>query len=198
MSLNVLVIPEDFTKDEHILGPLITRLFADLGKPNANVRVCRNPNFQGVAGALSLERLRNEVVARYPMVQVFILLIDRDGLTERDNKARFTADTLDGEISADGRKFLAETARQEVEVFILAGHELPAGWSWRTIREDADVKRTYFRQLVAEKGTANQPHEGRKKLMAEAIGNWQRIKSRCSEDVGHLAEQLGPFLSERT
>ena len=35
MSYNVLVIPGDFTKDEHILKPLVEQLMGDAGKPNA-------------------------------------------------------------------------------------------------------------------------------------------------------------------
>jgi hypothetical protein len=77
-----------------------------------------------------------------------------------------------------------------VEVFILAGHDLPSDWSWREIRADPDVKNTYFKKLVDEKNTSSLPHEGRKKLMAEAIQNWSRIKSRCDEDIGRLLTRL--------
>ena len=73
MSYNVLVIPEDFTKDEHILKPLAERILHDSGKPNANVRVCRDPNFGGIGEALKIERLRKDIIARYPMVDLFIL-----------------------------------------------------------------------------------------------------------------------------
>ena len=79
MSYNVLVIPEDFTKDEHILLPLVRRVLADSGKPNAAVLVCRDPNFQGISGAFDHNRIREEVVLRYPMVNLFILIVDRDG-----------------------------------------------------------------------------------------------------------------------
>ncbi len=57
MSFNVLVIPEDFTKDEHIRKPLVERILQDGGR-KAQVQVCRNPNFQGVQAALDLDALR--------------------------------------------------------------------------------------------------------------------------------------------
>ena len=38
--VNVLIIPEDSTRDQYILRPLFSRLFHDIGKPNARVRVC--------------------------------------------------------------------------------------------------------------------------------------------------------------
>lgn len=190
MSLKVLVIPEDFTKDEHILKPLVERTLTEVGKPNATVLVCRDPNLGGIGEALKLERLRKDVLARYPMVDLFILLVDRDGQAGRE----ITAARIEAEVAAEveerGGRFIAELARQEVEVFVLAGHDLPDEWSWQIVRQDPDVKNTFFRELVRLKGTARLPHDGRKKLMAEAIKNWSRIKSRCPEDIGRLIEKL--------
>jgi len=190
MSYNVLVIPEDFTKDEHILKPLAERILHDVGKPNATVEVCRNPNFGGIGEALKIKRLRKEVIGRYPMIHLFILLLDRDGMPGREAKVADLETSLHGEMAASGRRFVAGVAWQEVEVFILAGHDLPSDWSWREIRADPDVKNTYFKKLVDEKNTSSLPHEGRKKLMAEAIQNWSRIKSRCDEDIGRLLTRL--------
>ncbi|MEK6303873.1 MAG: hypothetical protein AABO41_24480 [Acidobacteriota bacterium] len=181
MSFNVLVIPEDFTKDEHILKPLIDRIMRDCGR-KAQVQVCRNPNFQGVQAALNISALR-EVIALYPMVNLFILVVDRDGNAGRKQRTDQIESTLSIELLPQARRFLAEVAWQEVEVFILAGLSLPADWRWNEIRADANVKDTYFKQLVVLRQTLKYPHEGRKKLMAESISNWQRIKSRCPEDV---------------
>ena len=190
MSYNVLVIPEDFTKDEHILKPLAERILQDLGKPNANVRVCRDPNFGGIGEALKIGRLRNDVIAFYPMVDLFILVLDRDGEAGRETTVGRIEATLQGEMAGTSRRFVASLAWQEVEVFILAGHDLPPAWSWRDIRADPDVKNTYFQKLAAAKNTSGLPHAGRKKLMAEAIQNWSRIKSRCQEDIGSLLLKL--------
>jgi hypothetical protein len=35
--MNVLIIPEDFRKDQYLLLPLFTRLFSLIGKPRARV-----------------------------------------------------------------------------------------------------------------------------------------------------------------
>jgi hypothetical protein len=189
MSYKVLVIPEDFTKDEHILKPLAERILQDLGKPNARVEVCRDPNFGGIGEALKIKRLR-KVIAQYCTSDLFILLVDRDGETGRDAAVSQIEATLQCEIAASGRRFVASLAWQEVEVFILAGHELPSGWSWREIRADPDVKNTYFQRMAASKNTTGLPHDGRKKLMAEAMQNWNRIKSLCPEDIGSLLAKL--------
>lgn len=174
MSLKVLVVPEDFTKDEHILKPLVERILEDCGW-KSRVQVCRDPNFQGVDAALKLKIWRASVVERYPMVDLFLLLVDRGGKDGREDTVGRIEQTLSSELQPRGRRFLAELARQEVEVFILAGHELPSDWSWRDIRADADVKNTYFSKFVALRGTAKHRPNGRKKLMAEALTNGQRI-----------------------
>ncbi len=189
MSFKVLVVPEDFTKDEHILKPLVERILEDCGR-KAQVQVCRDPNFQGVDAALDIDSLRSAVVGRYPMVDLFILLVDRDGKPGRESSADRIERTLSAELKPTERRFLAELARQEVEVFILAGHDLPSDWRWNEIRTDADVKNMFFKRFVALHGTSRQPHDGRKKLMVEAVTNWQRIKSRCPEDVGALITRI--------
>jgi hypothetical protein len=182
MSFNVLVIPEDFTKDEHILKPLVERILKECGK-KPTVEVCRDPNFQGVHAALKLDSLRQKVIPLYPMVHLFVLIVDRDGQHGRKHSTDAIETTLSAELKPKAKRFLAEVAWQEVEVFILAGLELPANWRWADIRADADVKDTFFKEMVALRSTSKYPHDGRKKLMAESIKNWQRIKSRCPEDV---------------
>ena len=190
MSYNVLVIPEDFTKDEHVLKPVVEKILADVGKPNATVLVCRDPNFGGIGEVLKKERLKKDVLERYPMVDLFILLVDRDGAAGRELTAAALEVELTGELAQRGDRFVAELARQEVEVFVLAGHEVPEGWTWQEIRADASVKDTAFQDLVKAMGAEKLPHDGRKKLMAEAIQNWTRIKSRCPEDIGSLLAKL--------
>lgn len=189
MSFNVLVIPEDFTKDEHILKPLVERILEDCGK-KPTVEVCRDPNFQGVNAALRIDSLRREVIPLYPMVHLFMLIVDRDGQPDRKQRTDEIETTLSAELKPKAKRFLAEVAWQEAEVFILAGLKLPADWRWADIRADADVKDTFFKRLVALRSTSKYPHDGRKKLMAESISNWQRIKSRCPEDVGALITRV--------
>ena len=50
--MNILVIPEDFRKDQYILKPLIARLLRRLGAPNPKVEICRDP-LLGALGKLS-------------------------------------------------------------------------------------------------------------------------------------------------
>lgn len=193
MSYNVLVIPEDFTKDEHVLLPIVRRVLVDSGKPNAAVLVCRDPNFQGISGALDHNRVREEVILRYPMVDLFILIVDRDGRQGRAEAVAGLAGRVRSDLK-DNQRFLSVLAHQEVEILPIAGHNLSTGWSWNEIREDGDVKNTYFMELAAREGTLLLPHHGRKKLMISAMKNWNRIKSRCPEETTELAQAIQDLL----
>ncbi len=50
--MNILIIPEDFRKDQYILKPLFTRLFRSIGKPRVRIEICRDPLLGGVGEAL--------------------------------------------------------------------------------------------------------------------------------------------------
>ena len=62
--MNVLIIPEDFRKDQYILNPIFRRLFRDGGRPRSRIRVCQDPLLGGVTEALKSERL-SEIFERY-------------------------------------------------------------------------------------------------------------------------------------
>ena len=129
--MNVLVIPEDFRKDQYILKPLFERLLASLGRRRAKVRVCQDPLLGGVGEALKRERIA-EIVARYEgMTHVFVLCIDRDG----DEGRRQRLDGLEAEFG-DGRTFVAENAWEELETWVLAGLDLRRDWNWADVRAE--------------------------------------------------------------
>jgi hypothetical protein len=189
MSTNVLVIPEDPTKDQYILKPLVEKICEEAGL-TAQVEVCKDPNFHGISGAMDADRLNREVIARYSMVKLFLLIVDRDGVSNRGVAAQHLQDTLSFSLRDNGKRFFVTLAWQEVEIFILAGHDLGGIGEWREIRNDPDVKNTYFKTLVTREKTADYPYEGRKKLMAAAIANFKRILTLCPEDAGQLLGQL--------
>ena len=141
--MRVLVIPEDFRKDLYVLKPLVEAMMAAVGKPRATVRVCQQPLMGGVSEALKWEKIQ-EVLDRYRgMVDLYLLLVDRDSEPHRreriDKIEAKAAETL-----PSSRLLLGENAWQEVEVWILAGHDLPSEWSWTEIRANTHPKETYF------------------------------------------------------
>ncbi|MDF5730871.1 MAG: hypothetical protein PUP92_23370 [Rhizonema sp. PD38] len=144
--MNVLVIPEDFRKDQYMLKPIFMAMMKEVGKPNAKVRVCQDPLLGGVSEALKWERIQ-EIIVRYKgMVNLFLLCVDRDGKKGR-KEALTTIEQQAANILTGGRLLLAENAWQEIEVWVLAGHDLLSDWNWQVIRNEVNPKETYFLPL---------------------------------------------------
>ena len=139
--MNVLIIPEDFRKDQYILKPLFTGLFRDLGKPHANVKICQDPLLGGVEEALKSERISEVIRKHAGMTDIFVLCIDRDGNGGR----RKRLDRIESAFG-QGQIFFAENAWEELETWVLAGVEgLPAEWNWKDVRAEVHVKENLLR-----------------------------------------------------
>lgn len=194
MSLNVLVIPEDFRKDQYVLKPLVCRLFEEMGKSHARVRICMDPVMGGISQAMSWERI-DEVIGMYRLVHVFLLVVDRDGEAGR----RAALDRLEGlarkKLPQD-RTLMGENAWEEIEVWALAGQDLPSGWTWQEIRAEIHPKETYFEPLVRQRRLTDEPGAGRTTLGREAAQHYDRVRSRCPEDLGALETRLKTWLRE--
>ena len=183
--MKVMIIPEDFLKDQFILKPLFSRLFRSIGVPSVEIWMCYNPRFRGVSEALELDRLE-QVVLRYGgMIDIFVLCIDRDG----DVNRRQSLDRI--EAAFQGRcVFFAENAWEEVETWVLAGLRLPGEWRWADVRAEVDVKERYFEPLAARRGLAGSPDGGRKVLGEEASRRIRAIRQKCPDDFDALALRL--------
>ena len=193
--MNVLIIPEDFRKDQYIVAPIIRKMLAQIGKANANVRVCLDPLMGGISEATKWERIQ-EVIDMYPMVQVFLLIVDRDGIETR----RLTLDRLEQKaaehLGTTGRMLLAENAWQEIEVWAIAGQPLPREWKWAEVRQHRDPKEAYFEPLAINRNLTNEPGEGRTTLGREAAANYTRVRSLCVEDLQQLENRLRAVLAQ--
>lgn len=196
--MKVLIIPEDFRKDQYILQPIIEKMMDVLGKPSAKVQVCQAPLLGGFSEAMKLQRIE-EIIKRYRWaIDIFILCIDRDGVQGRRAALNVLEQRVSsGELLGPNRMFLAENAWQELEVWALAGHDLPAGWSWETIREELNPKELYFDVLVDQRGLSDEPGGGRRTLSQEAARRYDRIRQLCPEDVANLESRLREWLAQR-
>ena len=183
--MNILVIPEDFRKDQFILKPLFERFFQTIGKSRARVRVCLDPLLGGVGEALKSERIQEVVDQHDGMTDVFILCVDRDG--EQGRRTRLNQ--IEGEFG-DNRVFLAENAWEEIETWILAGLNLPREWRWADVRTEVRVKETYFEPLAEQHDVADGPGGGRKALGEKAARRIPAIRQKCPEDFDALARRL--------
>lgn len=182
--MKVLIIPEDFRKDQYLLKPLFERLFRSIDRRTAHVRVCQEPLLGGVREALKSERLA-QVVKRYDgMMDIFILCVDRDG----DEGRRQRLDDIEREFKED-RKFLAENAWEEIETWVLAGLNLPVEWAWAEVRAEVHVKERYFDVLAAERRIADRPDGGCDELGREAARRVDAIRKKCP-DFDALARRI--------
>lgn len=191
--MKVLIIPEDCRKDQYVLKPLVEKMLLAVGRPRARVEVCFNPRLRGVAQAMDWEILRG-ILDRNRMVDLFLLCVDRDGhhgrKTGLERLERLAAESL------PAGRLLAENAWQEVEVWLLAGHELPSDWSWRDVREEPNAKERYYAAFARARGVFDHPDEGRKALMREAAARYDRIRQLCPEDIQALEDRIRVFLGE--
>jgi len=187
--VNILIIPEDFRSDQYILKPIFERLFRSIGRRRARVEVCLEPLLGGVDEALKSDRI-SEIVMFYPMTDIFILCVDRDGREGRRDRL----DELEEEFGSDNQ-FLAENAWEEIETWVLAGLDLPAEWRWRDVRAEIHVKELYFEPLAARRGMSDSPGGGRKSLAEEAARRIDAIRQKCPEDFDHLARRLAAVSS---
>lgn len=192
MSLNVLVIPEDFRKDQYVLKPLLERLFAELDKPRVEVRVCQDPLLGGIDQAMKWGQV-GEIIDMYRgMVNVFLLLVDRDGESGR-RSALDRLEKLATEKLPQGKTLLGENAWQEIEVWALAGQDLPAKWNWREVRAEIHPKEGYFEPLARQRNLLDEPGAGRTTMGREAAQHYDRVRSRC-EEVQSLETRLKAWL----
>ena len=183
--MNVLIVAEDFRKDQYILKPLLSRLFAMIGRPRANVDVCRDPLLRGVNEALKSERIAEIVRQHDGMTDIFVLCVDRDG----DDGRRQRLDQIEDEFG-ENRDFLAVNAWEEVETWLLAGLNLPNDWRWSDVRAEVHVKERYFDRLAGELGMADGPGGGRRVLGRKAARRIGAIRQKCPEDFDDLARRL--------
>ena len=195
--MNILVIPEDFRKDQYILKPLISRLFRRLGAPNPQVVVCQDPLLGGIDEALKTDKLAEIVNDQQGMADIFILCVDRDGAVGR----RHRLDRIEAEFQ-DRCVFLAENAWEEVETWALAGLTLPGEWRWADVRAEVQIKERYFEPLAVRRGLVSATEYSRRGLNSEESRMiWQvlgedaarrvpAIRQKCPEDFDALAQRL--------
>lgn len=173
MSCNVLVIPEDPTYNGAILQPLVCRILEECGKANAKAIILSNPRVGGFAHACGL---MPEIVEEYAHFDLLLFLADADGL---DRSRRF--EHLESEAAAQGVKLICCAAKEEIEVWLLAGHVNKLVRPWKEVRDEVSVKENVFTPFLREHGDSNKADGGRRLLMKETLTNYQGLLKRCPE-----------------
>ncbi|MGC8638243.1 MAG: hypothetical protein ACP5XB_00010 [Isosphaeraceae bacterium] len=194
--MRALILAEDFVKDEFLLQPIIQAMMKALGKSNSKVKVCKDPRFHGTGEALKWESIKQALDRHRGMVDLFLLCVDRDGEKNRRDRLDGIEKNASG-VVGENRCFLAENAWQEVEVWLLMGHDLPPKWNWKKIRAEVHPKETYFQPFAKSRGVLDLPGEGRDKLAREAATRYDRIRSRCKEDVQRLENRIREWIEKQ-
>jgi len=183
--MKVLAIPEDPTLDQYILKPIVERLFRELRRP-ARVDVLQDPSLRGVAQALDRDMIAG-IVADNPMIDLFLLVVDRDCDAKREPAARAR------EVEHPGR-LLACVAIEEIEVWLLAIHKDDLGLRWPDVRADCHPKERYAEPFLA---AHDGPGRGRKAAMGPLAGRrWRSLTQLCPE-LGVLQHRLEQWFASR-
>ncbi len=136
-----------------------------------------------------------DVVTANPMADLYLLIVDRDGKEGRklrvENREAELADWL-----AARQAFVGTLAWREVEVWLLAGHNLPATWEWAAVHAEVHSKEKYFEPFAEERGVQDGPGHVRKALGEEAARRYARVRQRCPE-VRELEERIRAWLATR-
>jgi hypothetical protein len=186
--VKVLVIPEDPTLDQYILKPIVARIFADLGRLSPRIQVLSNPRLRGVAQALDGEIL-GDIVATYPMVDLFLVLVDRDGDARRLDVAR------QREAEQEGRLFVC-LAIEEIEVWMLAVHREALEPRWSEVRSEIHPKERFAEPFLKANAPKLDPGAGRAWAMRDLGSRWKGVLQCCSE-IEELRQRIEQWLARR-
>lgn len=179
--MKVLIIPEDQTLDGFIVKPVVEALMADLEIP-CGVDVLPEPRLRGAGDALNPDVV-NAIVRDNPMVDLFILAVDRDCNREgNEEKAAARAEE-------HAPKLVVCLAVQELEVWMLALYKAKLDASWGEVKAECDPKERWAEPLLSALG-AGGPGRGRKKAMRALKGKLQTLLALC-EEVRDLKAKLG-------
>lgn len=187
--MKVLVIPEDPTLDQHILKPIVERLFQDVGR-KARVDILKDPHLRGVNEALNA-RVVAQVVDENPMVDLFLLMVDRD--CNRFHNQQRAADRE----QEHANRLMACIAKEEVEVWMLALHRESIGAPWQAVQSDCDPKERYADPFLQAQGSLTTPGHGRKQAMRALAGQWNSLLQVCPE-LKELRDRLTAWLASRS
>lgn len=173
--MKVLVIPEDPSLDQYILKPVVARIFADLGK-SPRIEVLSNPRLRGVAQALD-SAILSDIVATFPMIDLFLVLVDRDG----DEGRLAVANAREAEHP---NHLFVCLAVEEIEVWMLAIHHRTLDSPWQEVRAEIHPKERFSNPFLREKAPKLGPGAGRSWAMGELGRQWRGVLQKCPEIAG--------------
>lgn len=173
--MKVLIVCEDPTHDRYVVEPVVARLLADLGA-KARTEVLADPHLRGVDDLLAQ---LPSIIADNPMIDLFVVVIDRDG-NRRNNVERLENAVAQLNKDASRGKLVGCCAIEEVEAWLLALHRDALPTAWPIVRRDCDVKERHALPFLRQRGCGG-PGQGRKEAMRELGRGWRGLQQVCDE-----------------
>lgn len=183
--MRVLIIPEDPTLDRYVLGPVVEKIFDDLGR-RPRIDVLADPHLSGVEQALDSATLA-EIIEDNPMIDLFLLLVDRD-CDRQGNSTKAAA-----RMGEHPGKLIATLAREEVEVWPLALHRADLETPWKAVLKECDPKEVYFDPFILHRGWLATVGKGRKRAMRGMGQGWRGLLKVCPE-IADLKRMIAVWL----
>lgn len=183
--MRVLIIPEDPTLDQHILKPIVEKVFDDLERTH-RVEVLRDPHLSSASQALN-QQVVEQIVRDNPMIDVFILAVDRD--CDRDTHTA----KLAARVKEHPTKLVGVLAIEEVEVWALALNRKDLDVGLAKVRAECDPKERFWDPFVTKKGWLGTVGKGRKKAMHSLAGGWSGLLQVCPE-IAEFRERVRAHL----
>ncbi len=183
--MKVLIIPEDPANDQYILKPVVEKIFAELSRI-ARIEVLYDPWLRGASQALS-QQVVEEIVTDNPMVNLFLLIVDRDCDREK-NSTKAAARELEHQD-----RLIACLPREELEVWMLALYR--SGFkNWADIQAECDPKERFAWPFLEKMGWDEELGGGYKRAMDPLSKEWKGLLAVCPE-LKELRDRIAGWLS---
>lgn len=186
MSFKVLVIPEDPTHNSYILKPLVEKLLADAGKPNARVTVLTNPRLEGYDQAV--RAIREELPVRYGHFDLWLFIPDADRATPE------AMNSLEIMLEEQSVNLLCCPAQPEIEIYPCVAYRSEIGQPWKKVRTSMRMKEDHFEPLLSKHGDPRRAGGGRDIMIRESLSNMQGLYRICPE-LQELKDRIAKVVS---
>jgi hypothetical protein len=184
MSFNILVIPEDPTYNGAILLPVVERVLAEVGKPNARIKILTDPAMKGIDRARDM--IRGEIFRRWGgTFDLWLFIPDADRATGLPE--------LEEDMKEKGVALISCAADPEVEAWACASYSRRLVVPWNQVSGHPRFKEEVFQPALKEFGDLRAADEGRGKMIQRALNNYRGLKRLCPE-IAELEQRISEFL----
>ena len=153
----------------------------------AAVNLLTNPRVRGYDQAVNA--VRNELIARYHFMDLWLFFPDADRATEEAMRE------LEASVGKRGANLLCCIAQPELEIFACAGFRDDIRETWEEARRHPRLKEEVFEPLLRRHGDPRQPGAGRGLMINASVRNLPLLFDLCPE-LRCLHDRIAEHLQE--